>query len=225
LKSSTQFAAVCYVVLICAVAAVPACAETLYDNSTSTSYQSTGWGFQPPLEIADSFTLTAASNLSQISFGNWIAAGDTLSSVDWAITTGAFSGSTLASGTATTFSTTLENASPSLDGWTVCSDLFSIPALSLSAGTYYLQLDNAVESADYSTFWDLSNGPSSGWGYNTAFPGAYSLSGAYGSGSQTFAIYGTSSAARTVTPEPSSFLLLGSGLAGLAGFIKRKMMA
>jgi hypothetical protein len=225
MKSSIQLAAVCFLGVICAVAAAPALADTLYDNSTSTSYQSTGWGIQSNLEISDSFTLAAPSTVSQISFGNWIASGDTLSSVDWAITTGPFSGSTLASGTATTFSTTLENSSPSLDGWTVDSDLFSIPALALSAGTYYLQLDNAVESADYFTFWDLSNGPSSGWGYNTAFPGAYSLGSASGSGSQTFAIYGSSTDVPTPTPEPSSLLLLGTGLAGLGGLIKRRFAA
>jgi hypothetical protein len=40
-------------------------------------------------------------------------------------------------------------------------------------------------------------------------------------GSETFALYGSSSP----VPEPSSFLLLGSGLAGLVGVIKRKLMA
>ena len=67
--------------------------------------------------------------------------------------------------------------------------------------------------------WDISNGPSVAY---SVLYGSTSNLVVPGSNSETFQILGTPA---DVTPEPSSFLLLGSGLVGLAGVLKRKLMA
>jgi hypothetical protein len=96
------------------------------------------------------------------------------------------------------------------------SSVFSIPDLSLAAGTYYLQFGNGLDTTGFGVYWDVSSGPSSAYGQvdGSAVP-------LDSGGSETFALYDSTSA----TPEPSSFLLLGSGLAGLATLIKRKVTA
>lgn len=61
----------------------------------------------------------------------------------------------------------------------------------------------------------------------TIIPGIYSISGPYSGvfiGDTLLPLTGTVTIA-TVTPEPSSFLLLGSGLAALGGMIRRKLLA
>jgi hypothetical protein len=92
--------------------------------------------------------------------------------------------------------------------------------LTLGPGTYWFQLTNATDDVPLSegiwVTWDASNGSS------TAYQSAVG-SGTDVIPSDTFQMLGGGGG--PVVPEPSSFLLLGSGLAGLAGMVRRKMRA
>jgi hypothetical protein len=145
-----------------------------------------------------------------------------MTNVDWLITDTAFGGNTEGSGTASVTDT--YTGTQAFDYYDLDQESFSLPGLSLAAGTYYLQLQNAVTVYGDPVYWDVSNGPSdaaqAGNGYSP-----YDLNGANGnpgSNSETFQILGSPD---SVTPEPSSFLLLGSGLLGLVSLVKRKLTA
>jgi hypothetical protein len=93
---------------------------------------------------------------------------------------------------------------------------FTFPSIDWS-GDGWITLKNACTTGGCSdgagvVFWDENDGPSLAR-HNTV--GAI--------GSQAFTLDGSGTG--PVVPEPSSFLLLGSGLAGLAGLLKRKLKA
>ena len=102
-------------------------------------------------------------------------------------------------------------------GYDVGSSEFTISPLILSAGTYWLQIDNAASQFADSVYWDQNNGPSQAWADWNDGP----LDDYYGEGTNScaFKIIGTSSAP---VPIPAAVWLFGSGLLGLFG-VRRKM--
>ena len=208
--------AVLSLALVGAVASAPAFAGTLYSNGpvNGTFDAVTINGGQ---EISDSFTLTSTSTITGADFGAWLFTGDTLSSVDWSIGTTPFGGSVSTASTTGVFD--FNNGG----GFDIYTESFSTGSLTLGPGTYYLTLQNAVASNGDSAFWDINNGPSVAYFQNEGASG--NLNGVFepGSNSEAFDIDGTSGG--PVIPEPSSFLLLGSGLVSFAGMMRRKLKA
>jgi hypothetical protein len=144
------------IVTVCLVTAIPASAATIYTNGPGNGTVN-AWIINTGYKVTDSFTLSQADTISGATFGAWLIPSDTLLSVDWLITTGAFSG-TLASGTSAAVNTYMFNVM----GFDVYSESISIlPNLSLAAGTYWFQLQNAVASVSGDpVFWDENDGPS-----------------------------------------------------------------
>lgn len=210
---------VLFLTLGSALTSVPATASSvLYDNTGPRSYTQTALGVTWLWETSNSFTLKSDSTANGATVALWVQYHGTTTSLDWAISTSPFSGD-LASGTATNLSSTPVSA-PDIEsaGYDIHNVTFSFPDLSLSAGTYWLHISNAGPAF---AWWDEAWGEGEGASQvHFAFEGVDD--GISWFGSSTFQILGTSSAA---TPEPSSILLVGSGLLGLGAMVRRKLKA
>jgi hypothetical protein len=202
--------------LLGAIAVVPALADTvLYNNGTASSYTTKSYEVSGGIfTVTDSFTLAQASVVDGANFGIWVISGSTVTAIDWQIID---SGNTvLASGAATDLAGPLVGTATiaGVVHYSIYQDSTSIADLSLGAGTYFLALDNAAATSptppyEQEVLWDISNGPSTA---------EQNVLGSIPS--ETFEILGPSAA----TPEPSSILLLGTGLVGLGGFLRRRLM-
>ena len=195
--------------LMClALVVIPASASTLYSNGPING-SIDGWTMNFGYIVSNNFTLASASTVTAFDFGVWEYPGDTALTVDWSITGQENGGTVYGSGSGAAISEVV--ISTNGYGYQVSRDTVSGLNVILAAGTYWLNLQNAVTSQGNPLYWDENDGPS------------LASENTIGSiGSEAFDILGQSTTT-TTTPEPSSIMLLGSGILGLAGVLRRKL--
>ncbi len=190
----------------------PAMADTLYNNG---AYNGTtdAWTINFGFSVSDSFTVPTSSSIEDLHIVYWDAStSDLLTTVDMAIGSTSFGGTpqTL-TGVTNTFLGTNQF------GYFLYQADYTFANIPWS-GAGYVTLQNACSQSGCSVsnpiYWDENGGPATAY-ENTigSIPSeAFTLTGTVGSGTGT----GT-------TPEPSSIMLLGSGILGLAGVLRRKL--
>ncbi len=203
--------------LCLALASVPAWAQNWsYDNGPING-TTDAWTINFGYIVSDSY-IASGSSVTNFSFGVWEFPGDTMSSVDWSITGGENSGTMFGSVTASGANLTDTFISTNQFGYDI--DKISVTGLNvpeLSGVTYWLNLQNAAVPSGDPVFWDENSGVGCG---GTGCPSSASESAVGTIASEAFTIGGGSGG---TTPEPSSIMLFGSGILGLAGVLRRKL--
>jgi hypothetical protein len=224
----------CQAAVLLSLLSVPGWSDpTLYSNGgilgdpTQTSSLDT-LNTLPQYGIFDTFNISSDSVVTGVSnIGLWVVSGDAPSSLSWAICLSICSGldgsqvGVLAYGDNVGLSSGLVEANASDSGYDIYSAGFSVEDLSLSAGTYTLELFDGVDAdcADCRVLWDANDGASAAY-YGSVSEGFASLAS-----SNSFEVDGTTGGDGTgdVVPEPNSALLSGIGLLVLAGVTRSRL--
>ncbi len=233
-------------VLCLAVAALPAAAAdiTLYSNGPAYANDTTAWAIGPapaphgPI-ITNSFYIGAPSTVTAFSFVVWVPNLDTPANVEYVIGTTAF-GYDIAQGyvslSASNLSYLWSNSSSLCQPASAGCDVYEVTVtvspsvLVTTIGTYWLTLDDGATTNDNPLLWDQNdnggsfpNGGAGCTGWNNS--GTPCPSTAYTFINSNLTLIPSEDPdiiGHLAAPEPSSILLLGSGILGLGGIWRRK---
>jgi hypothetical protein len=220
-----RVASVAFLTILCLALSAPALADIF--NNGPTNGQLNGFFIDGPggpfgQTISDGFVAFNGGNAFTLDFAEWVPTGTTPTSVSWMLGTSSF-GSQISSGSMGQVGYTFFGTS----GFGYDVYISHVTGLSgaLTAGqTYYLTLGGANDSSG-SQFdaWDVNEGV----GAEGGIPATCSFAvGGVPQGdcpsteSESFTISGGTTG---TTPEPSSIMLFGSGVLGLAGVLRRKL--
>ena len=198
-------------VLVLSAAIVPVAAQTIYDNGDING-TTDGWTINFGFIVSDTWRcVILGCNVTGLSFGAWLFPGDVLQSAEVSITDAEFGGNTFFDGVVN-FSQS--NCIGNQYGYNVCTETGNFN-VNVPGGDYWLNLQNASVNTGDPIYWDENSGPSQA-----------SENSVGTVPSEAFTILGTGTSTSTTggtVPEPSSILLFGSGVLGLAGILRRKL--
>jgi len=204
--------------LLLALVAIPAMAQDIYDNGPSNG-NTDAWTVNFGYIVSDTFnTSVANTQITGVTFATWMFPGDVLSQAEVSITSSENGGTSYFD---QTVSFTQSGCVANQYGYNLCNENGTLGGGGVNlatAGTYWLNIQNASVASGDPVYWDENSGPSQASENSVGtIP------------SESFTVLGTentttsSTTSSGTTPEPSSILLLGSGIVGLAGVLRRKL--
>jgi len=194
-------------ILCLALVAIPAVADISNGNINGTT---DAWTINFGYVVSDSYK-SDGSTVTGFMIGVWLFPGDKVTALDWSISSAEFGGTIYASGTASGGNISDSYISANQYGYNI--DKITVTGLSVpevNGTTYWLNLANASVASGDPVYWDENSGPASASesALGTIPSEAYTINTGSSSGT---------------TPEPSSIMLFGSGILGLAGVLRRKL--